>query len=65
MKPGDKPQPPRSPLGHILPDGMDCEALKRRGFHEHQILVVDLADPRIKSSEWHLLQNLGNRLYGE
>jgi hypothetical protein len=43
---------------------MDCEAMKRRGFLEHQILVVDLADPRIKSSEWHILKIIGERLYG-
>ncbi len=60
----DKPQPPRSALGTLLPAGMDCEAMKRRGFLEHQILVVDLADPRIKSSEWHILKIIGERLYG-
>ncbi len=55
----------RSPLGYAIPEGMDCESMKRRGFREHQILVVDLADPRIKSCEWHMLNNLGERLYGD
>ena len=65
MRPGDKPGPVRSPLGYAQQDGMDCEDMKRRGFREHQILVVDLADPRIKLSEWHMLRNIGNRLYGD
>lgn len=38
--------------------------LKRTGFHELGMLVVDINDPRIAWPEREMLKQIGERLYG-
>ena len=64
MNPGDKPGPLTCPLGRAIPNNQDAESIKRRGWNEDKILVVDLLDPRVKPAEFHMLKNLGDRIYG-
>lgn len=38
--------------------------LKRTGFHELGMLVVDINDPRIAWPEREMLKQIGEKLYG-
>lgn len=39
--------------------------LKRTGFHELGMLVVDINDPRIAWPEREMLKQIGEKLYGK
>ncbi len=65
MKTGNKPTPPRSALGRLLPIAMETEAVKRDGWRKHGILVVDITDPRIGWIERQVLQQTGEKMYGK
>ena len=65
MKTGNKPSPPRSALGRLMPIAMDTEAIKRDGWQKHGILAVDITDPRIGWMEREVLQQTGERIYGK
>ena len=65
MKTGNKPSPPRSALGRLIPIAMDAEEIKREGWREHGILVVDISDPRIGWIERQVLQQTGEKIYGK
>lgn len=53
-----------SPIGHKVAIPIDAEAEKRRGWRRLGILVVGVTDPRLTWVEQKLLEDLGNRLYG-
>ncbi len=53
-----------SPIGHKVASPIDAEAEKRRGWRQLGILVVGVGDPRLTWVEQKLLEDLGNRLYG-
>ena len=55
---------PRSYLGRYLPNPIDPEADKRRGWRAHGILVVAERDPRLTWPERELVKQLGAKLYG-
>lgn len=54
----------RCPLGSAQPISTDLEAIKRRGWQDEQILVVQATDARLDFMERELVQRIGNRLYG-
>lgn len=55
---------PRCALAKLLPSGTDTEKVKRDGWRDHQILVVNLNDPRLDFVERQMVQQLGETLYG-
>jgi uncharacterized membrane protein YobD (UPF0266 family) len=44
---------------------LDYEAIKRNGFKDHDVLVIDLNDRRLAWQDRELLKSIGNRLYGK
>lgn len=46
------------------PSAMDSDAVKKNGFHDQGILVVDINDDRIGWVERQMLMNIGEKLYG-
>jgi hypothetical protein len=65
MRPGDKPTPPRCPLGNIQPVAMDTEEIKRAAWHDQSILVVSIHDARLHWNEAMYLKQIGDRIYGK
>lgn len=55
----------KSPLGNMQGPSMDVERIKREGWKENEILVVNIDDWRLLKGEKELLRKIGNRLYGE
>lgn len=47
------------------PKSFDAESVKRNGFHDQGILVVDINDDRIGWVERQMLINVGEKLYGK
>jgi len=47
------------------PNKMDPERIKRDGFHNDSILVVNLKDERLGWSDTELLKAIGEKLYGK
>ena len=43
----------------------DYEAVKRNAFHDQDVLVVSVNDPRISWEDRLHLKNIGERLYGK
>ncbi len=58
------PSPLQSPLGHRLPTPMDAEAIKRHGWQDQNVLVINADDPRLTWPERELIKQLGEKLYG-
>jgi hypothetical protein len=55
----------RSPLARLLPEPRpDPETIKRDGWREQHILVVNANDRRLDTFERELVRRIGNRLYG-
>jgi hypothetical protein len=52
------------PLGRLLPDTTDPEAVKRDGWQAQHILVVSIEDGRLDWTERELIRRIGQRLYG-
>jgi hypothetical protein len=54
-------------LSGRIPDRVDAAAIKRRAFHDHGILVVDVDDPALMLSwdQREILRQVGERLYGQ
>lgn len=46
-------------------NNVDISFMKRQAFHDHDILIVNLDDPKIGWDERQMLLNLGNKLYGK
>ncbi len=58
------PRPPESVLGLASPSRFDTEAIKRYGWKDRSILVVQADDPRLTWPERELVRQLGDKLYG-
>ena len=56
--------PYRCALARLIPVPVDTEAVKRDGWREQHILVVNEADERLDFVERELVRRLGERLYG-
>lgn len=54
----------RCPLGRFQPDTTDIEAVKRHGWRDQNILVVNAADDRLDMVEREFVKAIGERLYG-
>ena len=54
----------RSPLGTVQGEPPDLETIKRHGWREQHILVVNEHDARLKGAERELVRRIGQRLYG-
>lgn len=65
METGNKPQPPRCPLGAIQPTPMNSEAIKRAAWNEQGILVVSRHDERLSWLEQESVKQLGEKLHGK
>lgn len=55
----------RCPLGRLLPESADLDAIKERGWRDQHILVVSDIDERLDFVEREFVRRLGERLYGE
>ena len=54
----------RCPLSRLQPQVTDLDEVKRTGWREQQILVVDVQDERLDWVERELVKRIGERLYG-
>ena len=54
----------RCPLSRLQPQVTDLDEVKRNGWREQQILVVDAQDERLDWAERELVKRIGERLYG-
>ena len=57
--------PYQCPLGRLQPQVTDLEAVKRNGWREQHILVVNDTDERLNFMERQLVRAIGERLFGE
>lgn len=53
----------RSPLGRMLPNTMNVEELKRRGYREDGIVVIDLNNDRLDVIEREVVRQWAERRY--
>lgn len=60
---GGKPTLPRCTLARFQPETMDIEEVKRDGWQQHGILVINIDDPRLRWIEQQVLRQLGDRIY--
>ena len=54
----------RCPLGTVQGEPPDLETIKRHGWREQHILVVNEHDARLDFVERELVRRIGQRLYG-
>ena len=54
----------RCPLGRLQPDTTDLDAMKRNGWRDRHILVVNESDERLDFIEREIVRRIGERLYG-
>lgn len=54
----------RCALGQLQPDTTDLDAMKRSGWRDQHLLVVDVADERLDFIEREIVRRIGERLYG-
>lgn len=54
----------RCPLGRLQPDTTDLDALKRNGWRDQHILVINESDERLDFIEREIVRRIGERLYG-
>ncbi|GAB0057938.1 hypothetical protein SIID45300_02272 [Candidatus Magnetaquicoccaceae bacterium FCR-1] len=59
------PRLPRSCLARLIPERMDVELEKRKGWHTHGILVVAENDPRLGWPEREMIRHLASKLFGK
>lgn len=52
------------PLGKLFPDTPDIEKIKRDGWIEQGILVIDVEDRRLSEMDKALVTNIGEHIYG-
>ena len=53
----------RCPLGRLQPDTTDLDAMKRNGWRDQHILVVNESDERLDFIEREIVRRIGERLY--
>lgn len=53
----------RSPLGLMLPNTMNVEEVKRRGYREDGIVVIDLNNDRLDVIEREVVRQWAERRY--
>lgn len=53
-----------SPLGDMLPEPVDLDAIKRRGWQDQHLLVVSDSDERLNPIERQVIRRIGERLFG-
>lgn len=53
----------RSPLGRLLPKTMDIDEVKRRGYREDGIVVIDLNNDRLDMIEREVVRQWAERRY--
>ena len=58
-------QPYRCALERLQPQVTDLDAVKRSGWIDQHILVVNADDTRLDYLERELVQRIGERLYGK
>lgn len=51
-------------LGRLQPQLTDLEAMKRNGWRDQHILVVNESDERLDFIEREIVRRIGERLYG-
>jgi hypothetical protein len=54
----------RCPLGRLQPNVTDLDAMKRNGWRDQHILVVNESDERLDFIEREIVRRIGERLYG-
>ncbi len=54
----------RCSLGRLQPDTTDLDAVKRNGWRDQHILVVNASDERLDFVEREIVRRIGERLYG-
>lgn len=47
------------------PTSVDYDAMKRNGFHDQGLLIVDINDKSLPWQDRELLRVIGERLYGK
>lgn len=57
--------PYRCTLGRLQPQVTDLDAMKRDGWRDQRILVVNETDERLDLIEREIVRRIGERLYGE
>lgn len=55
----------RSPLGRMIPESMDTEEIKRRGYREDGIVVIDLNNDRLDVIEREIVKRWADQRYGQ
>lgn len=51
-------------LPSAIDHGVELESLKRRGWREHAMAVIDPRDMRLNFTERQIVERLATRLYG-
>jgi len=54
----------RCPLGRLQPNTTDLDAMKRNGWRDQHILVINESDERLDFIEREIVRRIGERLYG-
>ncbi|WP_045739239.1 hypothetical protein [Xanthomonas sp. MUS 060] len=54
----------RSPLGRFQAERVDVETIKRQGWRDQAILVINAQDERLDFIEREIVRRIGERLYG-
>ena len=53
----------QSPLGRIQPKKIDPEKIKKQGWKENGILVVNVNDDRLNWPEKEIIKQIGTKIY--
>lgn len=53
----------RSPLGRLIPETMDVEEIKRRGYREDGIVVIDMHNDRMDMIEREVIRQWAEKRY--
>ncbi len=53
----------QSPLGRMQPEKIDPEKLKKQGWKENGILVVNVNDDRLNWPEKEIIKQIGTKIY--
>ncbi|MFT7099245.1 MAG: hypothetical protein ACJAS6_001119 [Rickettsiales bacterium] len=56
-------KPYRSSLGRLQPNKIDPEKIKRQGWKENGILVINFNDDRLSWPEKELIKQIGIKIY--